>query len=133
MTGYVRFAVALACIQMLYTLTNAQTNFVTDLSVRPAATIEELLVQAADVFEQERLLLQEHPTGPAAITIGDSITAYGSDPDGWVTLLKQSYPQVTFVVRVTAMPSYQTLVVPHPIVNNTANSLVNSFFRRNES
>lgn len=102
MAGYVRLALALACITMLYKLANAQTNFVTDLSVRPAATIEELLVQAADVFEQERLLLQEHPTGPAAITIGDSITAFGYDPDGWVTLLKQNYPQVTFVVRATS-------------------------------
>jgi hypothetical protein len=58
----------------------------------------ELMEQQPALFEEERKLLASSNTAPAAITIGDSITAFGYDPDGWVTLLKQLYPEVLFVV-----------------------------------
>lgn len=49
-------------------------------------------------FEEEKLLLEQNPSAPAAITIGDSITAFGYSSEGWVTLLKQDFPTVVFVV-----------------------------------
>jgi hypothetical protein len=35
---------------------------------------------------------------PVIITAGDSITQFGYDQGGWVTLLQQQYPDVTFMV-----------------------------------
>jgi hypothetical protein len=42
---------------------------------------------------------------PVVITVGDSITSFGYEKDGWVTLLQQQYPDVTFMVSLAAMLS----------------------------
>lgn len=68
------------------------------LSSRPAASIEELMQQIPSHFEEEKRLLEQNPSAPAAITIGDSITAFGYREDGWVNLLKQDFPSTVFVV-----------------------------------
>jgi hypothetical protein len=76
-----------------------------DLAVRPAATIEELMQQVPSIFEEEKHVLNLHPKAGAVITIGDSITAYGYGEGGWVTLLKQDYPEMVFVVSDSSSSS----------------------------
>jgi len=98
MAKLARFAVlTLACLSFV-AITYAQTDLVRSLAVRPAATIEELQLQAPELFEQEINALQQNATGPAVLTVGDSITAFGYSSDGWVSLLQQDYSHVTFVV-----------------------------------
>lgn len=103
MAGHCYAAVAVVCFQ-LFILINAQHDFATthlmnhDFAELYAVNIEELQILEAEVHERERELLLQNPTSPAAVTIGDSITAFGYSDDGWATRLNRDFPHMAFVV-----------------------------------
>lgn len=65
------------------------------------ATDDELTYHALGTLHgMNNNVSQQNVTEPSVVTFGDSLTKYGYDDDGWVTLLKEGYSNLRFWVSV---------------------------------
>lgn len=97
-TSTLSLLIVLQCTLVVFSQPIYDGRVPNDAPQQPPKAIEAQLLEQ-DPHQE----LQHKATRPVIITAGDSITHFGYDHDGWVSLLQQQYPDVTFMVRLVVV------------------------------